>query len=361
MDLPTPPAPRIAYDIDGSVVLFSDTSGVEKSPVDMTLTDPAAVQHLNSNQTYGLAVGTGLWSFPEGQISAGLYYAKNWIAVMFPRPMDIKAWFFSARWFSARTVIIVTTNYYSVMPVEFQVSTDTTNGQDGTWTTIATKTEADYALPYQNINTNVQPLQTPPYGIGSPNYPSSSLEIYTGADLMYQDNGPTGPGWEAVSGGDGVRGVRLFFPNRPQADGLDIIGSLRAIILMLHLYGEPSAVSGKRLDLMNAAGTAPADLAFGDVDLATPVTRTVRVKNVSTTEDAIGVRLTAEDAIPLFFPPSHFSVRFSLDGENWYPSLFLGDIPAGALSQSVSLRVHPLPGTVGLHFARIHALAGDWS
>lgn len=355
----TPPAPRLAYEADGSVVLISRTSGVEKTPLDLTDTDPRAVASLNSTQSVGIAIGSTLWTMPAG----ATYVAKNWIAVMFPRRTDVKAWFFSS-------LMNGTSDFNDHTPgvteqsvtVELQISPDTTNGQDGTWTTVTGKIPTDYRLPYRHGNVNVTPVLTAPYAIGNPSYPGfplgpqQPLEWLTGFDLMYRDQGPTGPGWASVSGADNVRGVRLYFPHRD-----NVPGGFGFLSMIFHLYGQPSSVSENRLTLTNAAGTGPAPITRGFIDPSTPYFEIpIRVKNLSATETAWDVRMTASSGVPLSYA-KHFNVRYSLDHVDWLSLLRVGDIPPLGLSPEVYLRIQPLAGTVGLQFPRVHAQAGEWS
>lgn len=339
MALIQPPAPRIPYDVDGSIVSISRTVTNDHNPF---VADQATRTALNSNFATGLAIGSGLWDIPTPEIE---YYAKNWIAISFPRPMDIKAVFLSA-WTRTSSQSFT---YWARQAVDIQTSNDSSNGLDGTWATIATKDETSYALPIVFGTSTF-----PPYEIGTP---SIGGEVRDVPDIMYQNQGPTGPGWMTVVA-DNVEAIRLYLPRRsdPQTSFFG------ASVFHFHVYGTASAVSGNRLEIRNAAGTAPANLAIGNVFTTAYVERTVRVKNLSTTKIAYDVVLGAETAgVPVYFPPSYFNVRLSVDGVNWLPAVRLGDIPANGLSPSVLLRVDPVPGMVGLHFARAHAFAGGWS
>ncbi len=355
MALPTPPAPRIPYDIDGSVVVISRTSTNDHNPF---VADQESKSSLNTNLSVGLGITNGYWDIPVPPVE---YYAKNFVAVMFPHLMDIKGWFCSAWSRSAYTPIIVTYSHESPNYVEFQVSNDTTNGQDGTWTTVAYKDEYDYAIPWRQANPNVAPITTSPYWLGNT---GTYAEHVTIGNAMFEGNGPDGSGWSEISGADGVRAVRLFFPRRSlRTDEAlnEAAGFFAWMVLVLHLYGEPSASSDDRLSIMNSAGTDVANLAYGDIDHLDSVVRTVKVKNLSD-NDADDVRLTVSPhEVPHYFPRTHYAVRLSLDGETWLPSVRLGDIPSGGLSQGVFVRVDPVPGMVGLRFARLHAFAGGWS
>jgi hypothetical protein len=340
MTLTTPPAPRIAYDTDGSVVVISRTATNDHNPF---IADYPTKASLNTNLATGLAIGSGLWDIQTPAIE---YYAKNFVAVVFPHEMDIKAIMVSAHQRTTATSSAAWAKAY----VEIQVSTDTTNGQDGSWTTVAYKDEDSYHLPFVFTTATL-----PPYRIGgAPN----DGEYRLNPNDLFKGDGPAGPGWMLISGADEITALRLFFPRR----SLPEVTNFSWMLLALNLYGEPSSATGERLELVNADDTDRADLVFGNMDVGTHVTHQIRVKNVSASADATDVRLTGVSAgLPEFYPYSHYSIQLSLDGEAWSPTVRLGDISAGELSPEVFLRVDPVEGMVGLHFARIHAFAGGWS
>lgn len=382
MSYPTPPGRRIPYDENGTRVLISSSVGDDRTPYQV---HSRAVAALNSDVGHGMILDDDWWSFADNRDG---YYSKNFLALIFPHPMDITGAAVSLQADfkvpSGGGFPVSFGAFFAKLTARVQVSTDTTNGLDGTWTNIFTKDENDTHLGYTMSFYNTgSPQSAPdkypeppvfpdgtlpsPGGVSRINSGIGSLVIplWNIADTQdfYELDGPRGRGIQAVSGASNVMGVRLYFPRRPAP--LDAAwpasSTLYGAAFLLHLYGDTgSAASDDRLQIRNAADTDSPDLKWGDVTQGVPETRTIKVKNFSSTEDAEAVTLRI---IPTYSDPGTApeQLALSLDGDIWASRVLLGDIPAGSVSDDVLLRLNPTTDTIGLRSAYVVAQAGGWN
>lgn len=244
---PDPPGQRIAYDINGATGVITLSNAYVRDLTAAELTD------LNKERT-GMT-STGTWNGHE-------------VCVLLPTPYDLSH------------VDGSFNNQFQTMTLQY--STDTTNGSDGTWTTIGTGR-------YSN-------------DLGAMRSPTA-----VGASGVVAVRFDSGWDWDAGE------------------------------LYRLHLYGTPSTpydgvefwhpTLDQRLD--------PVD--YGNVPRGNQSDLTFRVKNQSATLTANGVVLSSEiltDATPSV----QDDFAFSLDGSTFTTTLDIGDVAPGAISAVVTVR-----------------------
>lgn len=226
---------RMAWDVDGTQ-LFSGTA------IDsMVQRSSAAMAALNSENSAEVLASRPLW-----------------VCLIFPELRDLDGYFFS-----------VTAGVgFSFGPV--QVSSDTTNGVDGTWITVG----ESYTL--------------------SASKPQMRTEISSTTTL-------------------GIKAIRAFTQNT--FSGYN--GGMRSI----HLYGEPiPEVNLQRLEIWHPTldqRLGPADLDWGDVPRDSEEIREFRVKNMHPTLTANDVRVAMSiltDTTPSVLGQQSISGN---DGASW--------------------------------------------
>ena len=144
MSYPTPAAPRIPYDADGTRVLVTRGLADVSAPVEIP---HRSISALNADIGEGLLLdGDEDWTFGTHRLD---YFRRPWIALVFPRPMTLKGWALSAlsSWGLPSALGAPQEGKFANLTVRLQVSSNTTNGVDGTWTTVGVKDENDQHLP----------------------------------------------------------------------------------------------------------------------------------------------------------------------------------------------------------------------
>lgn len=283
---PDAPSYRMPYDRDGSsVVWVDDSSGV--------ITAITALAEVNDEDAVEVLM-------PET--------GSGKIAILFPEARDFDAYFVS---FGVQTGVTFT-------PGALETSADTTNGQDGTWTSLqnpyTAKTDGGATKPaYRNSIQSVTAL--------------------------------------------GVTAVRFNIGVSPSS------GTAR--VLALHLYGHPaSGENVDRLRLWHPTSDAEVGAAYfdwGDTPQGSSADRTFRVKNNSATLTANAVTVAMDvllDATPSV-PGQH---SLSADGVNFGAQASVGNLGPGVISDVVTLR-RALQSTasLGLWAFRVFAEADSWT
>lgn len=290
------PGPRIAYDRDGTKVIGIDI-------------DTAAFTEMNSSQiaaanNYASATAFNI-HFASGTTSAG------YLALLFPRTMDIVGYYFS--W--AR-------NHNWIVKGEFAYSMDSTNGLDGSWTTVDD--------PFESADPNVA-------NTVEAEWRTEIVEsIFTAKAVRFR--------WKVTSVTTNDRFVQV-----------------RA----LHLYGAPSAGAEAGLTLWDPdndeAITDGAYFDWAEVVRGEEYTKRFRVKNESGF-DASGVALST--SIPTDASPSmatYVDYEIETDPGNWVSSLDLGDLAAGDISPVVTARYTPASNAqLGIRGWRTLVEATEW-
>lgn len=251
------PGQRVPYHRDGSVVLAVNRG----AGTILTTFSTADKNAINDESSSNVTMTTG--------------GAQIRLAVLFPQPMDIVGY-----QLAMGNVPINQGLVYSF---------DTTNGIDGTWTTLSLVMQTSYTFAHHRTEIT---LPTIPSGITA---------------LGFQGQQGSGANARSVSN--------------------------------CHIYGRPTTLRGLQAwhpTLDQALGGAHFD--WGDVPLdADDQLRDFRIKNAETTDTASSVVLTAAaltDPIPTNLP----NYDFSDDGVTWATSLSLGNLVAGAISPVLTVR-----------------------
>jgi hypothetical protein len=271
---PDVPGPRIAYDRDGSVAFYVHPYTGEVFQLNPTNTRTIADDSASGVDAVG-DVGRFGVIFPVAHDLVGIYLAvtaNNWL---------------------------------------MEVSADTTNGVDGTWTQVGPS-------PFPNND-------------GQPTTQRSSIQSL------------------AANGVKAVRSSRLT--------GGDFF-----TIRTLHVYGSPSSPPDRlriwHPSLDQEVGGAYFD--WGNVPRGAVLQRQFRIKNGrSLTAQGVSVSVeTLTEASPPVVP----MYAFSLDGTTWSANLALGNLGPGATSAVVTARLACDPAAqLGLWAQRIVATATGWS
>lgn len=336
--------------------MISRTAGGNHTPLELTVEQ---ARSLNADLSGGVTIANDRWDFPPGE---GNYYAKNFIAVMFPRPRNISA-YFSAAW-NLHSYTSFWTGYTisGVLPLEVQVSSDSTNGLDGTWTTVASRAHDDWRFGWQETWRGIKEFDEDGYPFTSEALGGTDThDLYMPANAPYAADGPGGLGWAPIDhpAAQNVTAVRLLFPVRPPTIEDERPGSdFRYAISILHLYGSYSDTTERLAFATPGGGELTAS--WGDVAIGETRIRPFRVRNHGA-QIARDVNVTNQHTYRGNTNTASWAIWYSLDQKTWFPSLELGDIPAGGLSVLAYARMRPVPGTVGLRFARMHATAQEWS
>lgn len=196
------------------------------------------------------------------------------------------------------------------------VSTDTTNGVDGTWTRVHTAN-----------------------GIVT-----SDIRSYYRTSIN-----TVGPSTD-------VRGVRIRFQQLGSTAG--------SMFGMAHLYGSiQTATNPDRLAIWDATLDQPISGAFfdlGDVERSSTASKTFRVKNVSSTLTAQGINLNY-DALYDGTPTVVSGLSSSPDGSTFTSTLNIGDLAPGATSGVLTMRISlPANAPLGVWAPRLKADATSW-
>lgn len=383
MSYPTPPAERLAYDIDGTVGIISGTRGVEFYP---RVLNQEAMTALNSETRPVFSIdvmgssgprfdprdefyGNVPWYQTNVVFQSNVFQeALNWIVLVFPRLTNIDAVFAAALVTSIDPSGTASSEAY-FQPILLQVSDDTTNGQDGTWTTVLT------------LNENT----TDGYGYGagassSPNdttitWPdtvtsrpaASTMPSYDDA-LRDGDVHPLGYGWKRIGAGaaNSVRALKLTYSQQMgpsnvirgdsnPPDGWD------QIVHKLHVYGSPAAgASIHRLEFVTPT-EEPMSFNWGDVQNGQTYIKQFKIRNLSDTFTAENIDLNCIAAASSNTPAPHQAIEFSLNGTTWSPSLVLSSIAPKSVSALIYVRLAVPAESIGGFFApRIMAEVGGW-
>lgn len=339
MPYPTPPGTRVAYDLDGSQALIR--SGADRDWLDV---HSNALRAMNSERGGGMFPPIG----PEFPGDGG----PRTIVLIFPQPMRIRGIFAQYNFSQAVGPTFLSHGSLRHRP-EVALSPDSTNGEDGTFTSVIFPAVEPTAVA-QTIYSAVNALTGEPYGGGTAAN-DGYRRIAAGADDVL--------GIVPVAGAAtrNVRAIRLTLTLPPSAGGVDSVGPA----MKLHVYGEPDTTAiGSRLDFWQAdidQRFSPEDSDWGDVPLTTTKDRSFRVRNRSTDETAVNVRVALEAAASSTTPaPSGFFL-LSLDGVIWQGAILLASLSPGMLSPEIFIRmVVPSDAQLSNWSPRIIAEVEEW-
>lgn len=284
---PDAPSWRMAYDEDGTQVIEYINSAYVRQ---WSASDLATI---NDESTSAVAVTSGATS-------------ERMLCFIFPELRDLDAFFYKQAISGLRLTGLV------------QVSANTTNGLDGTWTTLP------------------QTFDMSP-GIVSPNYRTAIQSTTT----------------------LGIKAVRLLWAGVGAGANAEIAPSA------FHMYGEiVPGQNPERLVLWHPTldqHVGPAHFDWGDAARSSTQDIQFRVKNVSPTKAGNNIRVAQSirtDGVPSVVA-QHV---LSLDGVTFLAQVNIGSLSPGAISQVLTLRrITPSNAALGLWAFRVFADAESWT
>ncbi|WP_353809070.1 hypothetical protein [Agromyces sp. SYSU T00194] len=288
---PDAPAARMAYDQDGSIAVHTSAAGV--------LTELTELQResLNDESSGYFDLGSNVTS----SVTA--------MSIIFPDARDITSIFVQD---------LVT---FSGAERAVEVSDDTTNGQDGTWTQVGTWVEIPDSTEVPAI---------------APAYRTTFITI---SELA-------------------VRGIRVRYR---------LLGSngFYARLRVFHVYGDASpGASTHRLEFWhptNDERLPAAWLDWGDTPRSSSQDRDFRIKNSSPSLTANDVQV-AMNALTDATPSTPGQHTMSIGGGAFSSIVTVGDLAPGAISGVVTLRrITPSNAQLGVWAMRLFAESDDWS
>ncbi len=305
------PGHRFAYDVDGTLVRSRGALGQWQ-------TIPPATAALMNDEDEADWMSWSTGTTGQGGSSGGLYLntgddrngGQSPLTFVFPQARTLLGYFARA------TVSVGNQGYF---PQMLQVSTDTTDGSDGNWTTIL-----------------------------NPWVYSTSLIVPRQRDAI-----------QPITGADNIKGVRFNINKAGSAtDGNDWTR-----LYALHLYG---LVVGSNNGLRfwhptNDVEVGGAYFDFGDLPQGTVTTKQFRLKNTSA-QQANNTVISAESNDTGIIAALAAGMTFSQDNSAYAATQTVTAIAAGAISPVLYAR-----RTVGAaevsstRAARIKAVPGSWS
>lgn len=287
---PDVPGYRFAYDIDGTICTVSSITGGTISTV--TASD---LRTLNQDQSPASAGGGSVYRVDLRNYSGGS--TGLYLTFLFPEPRNITGYLF------------MVFNENPPGGRVLQTSADSTNSQDGTWTTRAN--------PYTFINSNTSPLS---------------------------------PGYRTVNQVDwpAITGIKLAVNN---------------VLTAVHLYGSvPNSESTDRLRIIDANNDdISAQLDFGNIAQRASVTKQFMVSNNSSTQVANNITVSL-DTISNASPSLIGQYQISTDNTAFANAVNIGSLAPGATTAPLYLRMNPAASAqLGPWTARIIAHPVSWS
>lgn len=269
---PNVPGNRFAYHLDGTKIYTIDATNTLTD-----ITNQAALFNDEDTDYYSTPTMVSLmFMFPELRTLSGYFYLDNW----------------SGTW------------------TTLQVSSDTTTGLDGTWTTAVNPWTKDtsIATPTPDYRTKINPLTA-----------------------------------------SSVKALKFNFS-----------GSTVSRLYLIHLYGSiPATSNPDRLvfwEPVNNNATGGAYFDWGDLVQGSSQTKQFRIMNNSSTKTANSITLSA--GVETF----GMTASFSADGTNYSATLNIGNLGPGALSNVLYVK-RDVPASEPLQLQAIHykASAGSWT
>lgn len=303
------PGHRFAYDVDGTVVRSRGQAGAWQTltAADLSITNDESEADWLAWCTGSTWVGSsGVYLNTADDRTAGTSY----LTLVFPQLRNLTGYF-------VRAEVLAGNQYY--LPNQLAVSSDTTDGTDGSWT--------------QLLNPWIY---------------SSSLIVPRFRDAI-----------QPVTGGDNIKAVR-FAVNKA---GAAVDGNDRTRLFALHLYGTLVG-SNNGIRFWNATLDQEMDKSnfdYGDIAQSTMVTRTFRLKNTSS-QTANTVVVSAESPDTGTIAALAAGMTFSTDNSSYATTATVTSIAPGAISPVLyARRTVGAAETASARAARIKAVPGSWS
>lgn len=349
---------KIAYDIDGSRMFL--TGLAEPSGADREA-DSSFMSAVNSETD-----GGGLVQIPVHTYLAYETYAPNYenhfIAVQLTQPHELQAVFAGYSLYSSSTTSS-SAAVGALGGIEVQTSTNSTNGVDGTWITVANFT---YENPiYEAAFNTANPSEAASYFANVRLSGEETLGGSTNSFFMLRDHyslvgfgAPLGPQLVAGIGTRNVTWVRI----RPVGRS-----SIRAMYdqlwakYKLHLFGVPDTLaSTQRLEIVDVSGNNPVELGLGNLSKLTTRTKTFKLKNLHPALTASGVKLSViPGSRPRAYSPDGY-LHLSLDQVTWGQVLDVSSIGPESLSDTLYLRAYVDDDLIGPYEPRLFVSVEEW-
>lgn len=283
---PDAPSWRMAVDRDGSTGFLINKDGA--------ITELTSAQKVIVNNEAGDSVA----------LSVGGANSAWYFGFVFPEPRDIDGYWING------TIGAISSQGGTV-----EVSANTTNGLDGTWTNIGPNTLRDSQLAAK---------------------PTFRTAITSTTQLA-------------------MRGIRFRHATSTGTAG----------VTNFHVYGEPvPGANPNRLELWHPTlneKLPPAYLDFGDTPRSSSEDRAFRVKNLSGTQTA-GQARVAMDVLTDGAPSVPAQHTLSYGGGSFLAQVNIGDLAPGAISGPVTIRrITPSNAQLGLWAFRVFAESTAWA
>lgn len=274
------PAARVAYDRDGSVGVGINNTGVA------TQLSGTMLQGLNAESESVVTLSTGAWRF----------------AIVFPTPLDLKAFFLSLG--NSNTVTIETSH-------------DTTNGLDGTWSQ-----QVSGATYFRDVK---------------PNYRILSFLTSLPAGTANQN----------------LKGIR-------------VVGTATLSVRTLHVYGDAaSTATPDRIAAWHPTldqPLPPTHFDWGNVPRSSSDDQDFRLKNLSGDLIAEDIEVYIEALTPGVPSVAGMHTISDNGGSTFLTSITIPDLDPGEISDVLTLRrVVPDNAQVSVWSARVAADVGTWT
>lgn len=346
-------APRIAYDIDGTQCIVGGLSTLPDSIVPHS----DFVGALNSDASFLAGVENEFVIVTDGSYT---HPAGFFIALRFPVPKRLAGVAIHSTGYSR---ITNSGSIHPVVPMMVQASADSTNGVDGTWTTLYT-------------NTNNTPFGVVPVAesdtLGGTGY--VTIRGTRGAS-MWNGNWPRG-GDVAQKVGDGITTpgiVPLTGSGLRQVTWVRIVPVSRVyyssiwrtggagVFFKLHLYGETDTLATDlRVAFTDETGTPKESFDWGDVGQNSEFLQEFRITNLSSTLTANSVQVTLEGSKPTMVNSPDGWIEISSDAVVWGNTVSIDSLAPEEVSDTLYLRLRTETGVVGPFGPRIRAVVEEW-
>lgn len=293
------PAPRMAYDSDGTTIWFWRSDNASLSEL-----SSGNLQTLNNE-------GNNIVSF-----SNGANYSSYWLGWFFPEQRNITAYWIRVSSSDGAG------SMRAFRPGAIYTSADTTNGIDGTWTN-----QGNWA--YDRRSTAVSPAyRTNIDSVSVSNV--KAVRLHWSQDDWYDSFYWANVHWYGnVAAGEAPDRLRAWHPTLDEP--LD----------------DNTSADGAWLD-------------FGDAARGTSMDKSFRIKNNSSTLTANSVSITNSaltDATPSVPPQFTFS-----DGGSFNTSLNIGDLGPGAISSVITIRrTTPSNAALSLWTTKVTCDPASWT
>lgn len=303
------PGHRFAYDVDGTLVRSRNQSGQWQ-----TLSAANTVLFNDEDEGDWMAWCTGgSWVGSSGvylNVGDDRSVGTSYLSFIFPQLRNITGYF-------CRTEYGASNSPYA--PSVLQVSSNTTDGSDGDWSTLLNPWTYSSSLIVPRMRDAIQPL----------------------------------------TGADGVKGLRFAAAK----GGAGVDGNDRTRMFAIHLYGTVVG-SNNGIRFWNATLDQEMDKAnfdFGDMPQSTVSTKTFRLKNTSA-QTANSVVISAESNDTGTIAALASGMTFSTDNTSYAATATVTSLAPGATSGVLyARRTVGAAETQSARMARVKAVPGSWS